>query len=67
MRKVDNSPKKAERLEATTPVNTTLYDLVSAIGDEVPSGEDRLVASIVFHLFENGTARFQRDAEELAA
>lgn len=44
-------------------VRTTLYDLIEAIGEEVPPGEERLVAEIVMHLFESGQIKFLYDKE----
>ena len=40
-----------------TAVNTTLYDLIEAISNEVQPSEDRLVTEIVSDLFDRGLIR----------
>jgi hypothetical protein len=53
----------ATRRAATTPecVETTLYDLIAALNEEVESGEEELVTAAVVHLLNSGRALFSRD------
>ena len=41
-----------------TTVETTLYDLIEAIGDQVQPGEDRLVVEAVLDLIDTGQVKF---------
>jgi hypothetical protein len=53
-----------DTLEAAHPesgmIETTLYGLIEAIGDEVQQGEELLVSETVLHLFRAGRAKFLR-------
>jgi hypothetical protein len=53
MTKTSSFPKSSTR--------ATLYDLIEAISEELPFGEDKLVAKIVMHLFESGQVRFMHN------
>jgi len=46
-----------EYLELGT-TNTTLYELIDAISEQVQPGEDGLVAEVVLHLLETGRIKF---------
>ena len=48
------------RLAKPIRVRTTLYDLVAAIGEEVQSGEEHLIAWTVAHLIKTGQMKFIR-------
>jgi hypothetical protein len=37
---------------------TSLYDLIEAVSDELEPGEDGLVPETIQHLFDSGRARF---------
>jgi hypothetical protein len=37
---------------------TSLYDLIEAVSDELEPGEDGLVPETIQHLFDSGQARF---------
>lgn len=39
-------------------IRTTLYELIEAIGEEVPPGEERLVVDIVLHMLITGQIKF---------
>lgn len=39
-------------------IQTTLFDLIEAISEEVQPGEDRLIANTVVHILESCKARF---------
>ena len=42
----------------TTSIETTLYDLIEAISEEIKTGEDHLIAQTVFHLINSGRLKF---------
>jgi hypothetical protein len=44
-----------------TTVETTLYELVEAIGAEVEPGEDDLIIATVVHLLNSGRVKFTGD------
>jgi hypothetical protein len=44
-----------------TTVETTLYELVEAIGAEVEPGEDDLIIATVVHLLNSGRVKFIGD------
>ena len=48
------------RYPAITTIETTLYELIEAVSDEVKSGEDELVAESVLHLLDTGQVKFIR-------
>jgi len=48
------------RYPAITTIETTLYELIEAVSDEVKSGEDELVAESMLHLLDTGQAKFIR-------
>lgn len=37
---------------------TSLYDLIEAVSDEIEPGEDGLLPETIQHLFDSGQARF---------
>lgn len=37
---------------------TSLYDLIEAVSDEIEPGEDGLLPEAIQHLFDSGQARF---------
>ena len=39
-------------------INTTLYDLIKLVSEEVKPGEDRLVVQVVLDLIESGKAKW---------
>ena len=41
-----------------TMIETTLYDLISALSDELDSEEEDLILPIVVHLLNSGRIRF---------
>lgn len=43
-----------------TTIETTLYELIGAIDEEVEPGEEWLVAQTVLHLLDTGQAKFLR-------
>jgi hypothetical protein len=43
---------------AITTIETTLYELIEAVSDEVKSGEDDLVALTMLHLLDTGHIKF---------
>ena len=45
-----------------TAIETTLYELIEAVGEEVQPGEDRLIAETVSHLLDTDHVKFLRDA-----
>jgi hypothetical protein len=47
----------------STTLNTTLYDLVWVISEEVEPGEEKLVDDVVLHLLDKGQIRFRGDVE----
>jgi hypothetical protein len=46
---------------APTTIETSLYDLIAAISDEVEPGEEDLVTAMAVHLLHSGRARFAND------
>lgn len=46
------------RYPAITTIETTLYELIEAVSDEIKSGEDGLVAESVLHLLDTGQVKF---------
>ena len=42
----------------TTPIVTTLYDLIATLTEEVEPGEDDVVTATVVHLCNTGRLRF---------
>ena len=45
----------------------TLYELIEAIGEEVNSNEEGLIAVTVKHLFDSGRVRFLRNDNDFKA
>lgn len=49
-------------LKSTFPdpndMNTNLYDLIEAIGDEIGVGEEILIAQTILHMIKTGRMRF---------
>lgn len=45
-----------------TAIETTLYELIEAVEEEVQPGEDRLIEEAVLHLLDTGQAKFLGDA-----
>lgn len=45
--RIENCHQKARTHDGKFFVNTTLYELVQAVNDEVPSADDYIVATIV--------------------
>jgi hypothetical protein len=45
----------------STTIETTLYDLIEAISDEVEPGEDDLIIATVVHLLNSGRVKFTGD------
>ena len=41
-----------------TTIETTLYELIEAVGEEVQPGEDRLVVETMLDLFDTGQITF---------
>jgi hypothetical protein len=37
---------------------TSLYDLIEAVSDEIKPGEDNLIPKTIQHLFDSGQAKF---------
>jgi hypothetical protein len=50
-------------IEKHPVIRTTLYDLIDAIGREVPAEEDNLVVATVMHLLQSGRVRFLGNPE----
>ena len=46
------------RYQKTSTIETTLYDLIETVSEELKAGEDYLVPQIVFHLVNTGKLRF---------
>jgi hypothetical protein len=42
----------------STPIRTTLYDLIGAVNEEIPPQQDELVIEVVLHLLKNRPAKF---------
>ena len=42
----------------STTIKTTLYDLMTAISEEVQPGEERLITETVLHLLDTGHIKF---------
>jgi hypothetical protein len=57
-------PELSERFNPSR-IRTTLYDLVEALGEEVESGEEHLIARTVFHMIRTGQMRFVRTPKGL--
>jgi hypothetical protein len=55
-------------MTARDTIHTTLYDLIEAIGEVVPEGEEDLVTATVLDLMYSGRLKFLRDisTEEMA-
>ena len=59
MRPMDQAALTAEQPHPElSTTNTTLYELIDAISEEVQAGEDGLVAEVVLHLLETGQIKF---------
>ena len=56
-------PAEPDNSESTT-IETTLYELIEAINDQVQPGEDRLVVETVLDLIESGQITFPRSMGE---
>lgn len=39
-------------------INTNLYDLIEAMGDEIRVGEEMLIAQTILHMIKTGRMRF---------
>jgi hypothetical protein len=52
------SPRVAPYHHPALTITTTLYDLIEAIGEEVPVGEEKLVTAVVAHLLNAGRIRY---------
>jgi hypothetical protein len=48
-----------------TAIETTLYDLIAAISEEVDPAEDDLVTATVVHLMNSGRVKFSGDSRNL--
>lgn len=48
---------RADNMHGSEVVNTTLYDLLQAIQDELRPGEEHLAAHIVAHIIRQGRIR----------
>lgn len=44
--------------DRASSIQTTLYELVEAIGEEIGMGEERLIAKTVLHLLATGKVKF---------
>jgi hypothetical protein len=55
---------KAPLHQPSMTITTTLYDLLKAIHEEVPSGSqgDKLATEVVVHLLDSGRIRFIGDS-----
>jgi hypothetical protein len=53
---IDSS--KVPHQRGTTRITTTLHDLIEAIHEEVPSGQERLVTAVIAHLLDLGRIQF---------
>jgi len=59
MKKIFQSNRSGHTLNASERrEQTSLYDLIEAISDELEPGEDKLVPETIQHLFDSGQARF---------
>jgi hypothetical protein len=60
---------KAPHHQLALTITTTLYDLLEAIHDEVPSGSrgDKLATEVVAHLLDSGRIHFIGDPPRLDA
>jgi len=50
-----------------TTIQTTLFDLLAAIQDVVPPGQDELVTAIAVYLLRTGRVAYHGDPQEIAA
>lgn len=59
MKKIFKSNRSRYTLNASERrEQTSLYDLIEAVSDELEPGEDKLVPEAIQHLFDSGQARF---------
>lgn len=50
---------------APTTIQTTLFDLIAAISDEVGAEEEELVTATVMHLMNSGRLKFTDDPRHI--
>ena len=51
-------------IEIFTTLNTTLYDLINVINEEVIPADDQLVIEIISNLFDRGLIKFTKLMDE---
>lgn len=56
------SPFKIEYSQSTV-VNTTLYELIDAISDDLLPGEEKLVGEVVVNIFNTGKIKFTNNVK----
>lgn len=56
------SPFKIEYSQSTV-VNTTLYELIDAISDDLLPGEEKLVGEVVVNMFNTGKIKFTNNVK----
>jgi hypothetical protein len=54
-----------ERYTAPNTIETTLYDLIAAISDEVAPDNDEMVTATLVHLLNSGAVKFSRDPRNI--
>jgi hypothetical protein len=59
------SPRVPPYHQPATTITTTLYDLIEAIHEEVPSGNEKLVTAVVAHLLNAGRIRYIGNPDSL--
>jgi hypothetical protein len=60
-----SSAMQVGRHALPTVIQTTLYDLIAAISDEVDPAEDDLVTATLVHLINSGRVRFTGDSRNI--
>lgn len=54
-----------ERHTAPNAIETTLYDLIAAISDEVEPDNDEMVVTTLVHLLNSGSVKFSGDPRNI--
>jgi hypothetical protein len=57
------SPRVPLHHRSARTITTTLYELIEAIRDEVPAGEEKLVTAVVADLLDAGRIRYMGNSD----
>jgi hypothetical protein len=60
-----STPTTEQTHSEAGPIQTTLYDLIEALSQEVEPGEEHLVTAALVHLINSGGVKFVDDWREL--